>query len=102
MPAGTVGQRFITLLASHPFFEVAALGASSRSAGQLYPKAVKWKQTTPIPDCVKQIQVRECKPEGFEDCKIIFSGLDQEVAGEVGECSPRPKSSAAVEGDRLS
>jgi hypothetical protein len=29
--------------------------------------------------------VRECKPEGFEECKIIFSGLDQDVAGEVGE-----------------
>jgi aspartate-semialdehyde dehydrogenase len=83
--AGTVGQRFITLLASHPFFEIAALGASSRSAGSPYPKAVKWKQPTPIPECVKSLVVRECKPEGFEECKIIFSGLDQDVAGEVGE-----------------
>lgn len=81
---GTVGQRFITLLSAHPFFTIHALGASSRSAGQPYAKAVKWKQTTPIPEAVKTLQVRECKPEGFEECKIIFSGLDAEVAGEIG------------------
>ncbi|CED83742.1 aspartate-semialdehyde dehydrogenase [Phaffia rhodozyma] len=81
---GTVGQRFITLLASHPFFEIHALGASPRSAGQAYPKATKWKQSVPIPEAVKQMTVRKCDPEdGFQECKIIFSGLDADAAGDI-------------------
>jgi aspartate-semialdehyde dehydrogenase len=80
---GTVGQRFITLLAAHPWFIIDALGASERSANKRYFEAVKWKQTTPIPKATRDIIVRECKPEHFADCAIIFSGLDSEVAGEI-------------------
>lgn len=82
---GMVGQRFIALLALHPFFEIHALGASSRSAGKHYPKAVNWKQTSPIPLQVKEMVVQECKPEHFAECAIVFSGLDSEVAGDIGE-----------------
>jgi aspartate-semialdehyde dehydrogenase len=82
---GTVGQRFITLLANHPFFIIHALGASARSAGKPYSKAANWKQTTPIPSIVRDIIVHECKPEHFENCIIVFSGLDAEVAGDIGE-----------------
>lgn len=82
---GTVGQRFITLLSAHPWFTIDALGASSRSATKLYPKAVNWKQTTPIPASVREMVVQECKPENFADCAVIFSGLDADVAGEIGE-----------------
>src|SRR5882762_22150 len=46
---GTVGQRFIVLLAEHPFFVIQTLGASRRSAGKRYAEAVNWKQITPIP-----------------------------------------------------
>lgn len=46
---GSVGQRFMTLLEGHPWFDVVALGASSRSAGKTYGKAVSWKQATAIP-----------------------------------------------------
>lgn len=82
---GTVGQRFITLLANHPWFSIHVLGASARSAGKPYWKATNWKQTTPIPTIVRETIVRECQPEHFIDCSIIFSGLDADVAGEIGK-----------------
>lgn len=82
---GTVGQRFISLLADHPWFIVHTLGASSRSAGKLYPQAVNWKQTSPIPTAVRTLVVRECVPENFADCAVVFSGLDADVAGDIGE-----------------
>ncbi|WVQ82144.1 aspartate-semialdehyde dehydrogenase [Cryptococcus sp. DSM 104549] len=84
---GTVGQRFIQLLATHPYFVIHALGASSRSAGQAYAKVVRWKQSTPIPDEVKGMVVQECKPDaaGFKDCGVVFSGLDADVAGDIEE-----------------
>ncbi|KAI0784899.1 aspartate-semialdehyde dehydrogenase [Abortiporus biennis] len=80
---GTVGQRFIALLAEHPYFVLHALGASSRSAGKQYPQAVLWKQTSPIPASVRDMVVNECKPEFFKECSVVFSGLDAEVAGDI-------------------
>ena len=82
---GTVGQRFITLLADHPWFIIHALGASSRSAGKLYPQAVNWKQASQIPAVARTLVVQKCVPENFADCAVIFSGLDADVAGEIGE-----------------
>lgn len=81
---GTVGQRFLTLLSSHPWFTIDAIGASSRSANQKYYKVVKWKQTTPIPAGVRDMIVKECLPANFSDCDIVFSGLDADVAGDIG------------------
>ena len=54
---GMVGQRFLTLLKNHPYFEVTILAASSRSAGQKYEDAVgsRWKMTTPIPEEYKNM-----------------------------------------------
>lgn len=81
---GSVGQRFILLLESHPDFEVHALGASSRSAGKPYKDAVTWKQTYLLPKSAESIKVEECKPEGlFAECDIVFSGLDADYAGEI-------------------
>ncbi len=56
---GMVGQRFITLLADHPYFEIAALIASGRSAGKTYEEAVgdRWKLEAPMPECVKSMVV---------------------------------------------
>jgi aspartate-semialdehyde dehydrogenase len=56
---GMVGQRFIALLANHPWFEVRAVAASSRSAGKTYAAAVKnrWLMDTPIPESVKKHHV---------------------------------------------
>ena len=49
---GMVGQRFITLLENHPWFEVVLVAASGRSAGKLYEDAVegRWKMQTPMPE----------------------------------------------------
>ena len=53
---GMVGQRFITLLANHPWYEITALAASPRSAGKTYEEAVggRWKMQTPMPECVEE------------------------------------------------
>ncbi|KAL5529913.1 HOM2 [Sanghuangporus sanghuang] len=80
---GTVGQRFISLLGDHPFFVVHALGASPRSAGKPYEQVVQWKLSQPIPSYVRGIVVKECKPQNFADCVVIFSGLDASVAGDI-------------------
>ena len=56
---GMVGQRFITLLENHPWFEVVLVAASGRSAGQTYEEAVngRWKMSTPMPEAVKKLVV---------------------------------------------
>ena len=56
---GMVGQRFLTLLDGHPYFEVSALAASARSAGMSYEKAVgdRWKMSTPIPEAFRHMEV---------------------------------------------
>jgi aspartate-semialdehyde dehydrogenase len=82
--SGSVGQRFILLLADHPFLVLHAVGASSRSAGKKYKDAVKWKQASPMSKEIGELVVQECKTENFKDCDIVFSGLDSDVAGDIG------------------
>lgn len=80
---GSVGQRFILLLEQHPHFVLHAVGASSRSAGKKYKDAVRWKQASPMGK-VSELVVKECKASEFAECDIVFSGLDSDVAGDVG------------------
>ncbi|KAG9285796.1 hypothetical protein G9A89_013221 [Geosiphon pyriformis] len=80
---GTVGQRFVLLLSNHPQFVIHSLGASPRSAGKQYELAAKWKMSTPIPEPTKFLVLKECKPQFFLECDVIFSGLDSDVAGEI-------------------
>ena len=58
---GMVGQRFLLLLENHPYFEVAVLAASARSAGQSYEKAVgeRWKMSVPMPEKYKNMIVKD-------------------------------------------
>ena len=84
---GSVGQRFILLLQGHPSFVLHAVGASSRSAGKPYREAVRWKQATPMTKRIGDLVVRECTAEQFADCDIVFSGLDSDVAGQIGRSS---------------
>jgi len=58
---GMVGQRFISLLENHPWFEVTTIAASPRSAGKTYEEAVgdRWKMDTPMPEAVKKIVVKD-------------------------------------------
>ena len=60
---GMVGQRFITLLADHPYFEITALMASSRSAGKAYSEALsgRWKMSTPCPECIGNMEVMDAE-----------------------------------------
>ena len=56
---GMVGQRFITLLENHPWFHLAAVAASARSAGKTYEDAIgdRWLMKTPMPECAKKLVV---------------------------------------------
>lgn len=80
---GAVGQKFIRILDNHPWFTVAVLGASGRSAGKPYFKAANWIESTPIPAEVKEMVVRECRSAEFKDVDFVFSGLDSSVATEI-------------------
>ncbi len=80
---GAVGQKFIRLLKNHPRFEVKALGASKRSAGKQYEKAVHWIEAAVIPKGVSTIEITECNPALFSHIDFVFSGLDSAVAGDI-------------------
>ena len=56
---GMVGQRFVTLLEHHPWFQLTALAASGRSAGNTYEEAVgsRWMMQTPMPECARKMVV---------------------------------------------
>ena len=70
---GMVGQRFISLLENHPWFEVVTLAASPRSAGKTYEEAVggRWKMDTPMPEAVKKLVVMN-----VNDVKHVASTVD--------------------------
>lgn len=70
---GMVGQRFISLLENHPWFEVTVIAASPRSAGKRYEEAAggRWKMQTPMPEAVKDIIVKD-----VSDVKAVASEAD--------------------------
>ncbi len=78
---GIVGQRFIQALEHHPWFEVAWLAASERSAGHAYAQAARWRLRTTIPAKVAGMTVSNPDPDGAP--KIIFAALDAKVASEL-------------------
>lgn len=78
---GAVGQKFVRLLENHPWFELTEVAASDRSAGKRYDEAVRWLQNSPLPERARQLTVTPCRPK--LDCRIVFSGLDAAVAGDV-------------------
>lgn len=71
---GMVGQRFITLLAQHPWFRIEVLGASARSAGKTYEEAVngRWRMAEPLPECVRHMPVLDAAA----DAEIIARMVD--------------------------
>jgi aspartate-semialdehyde dehydrogenase len=84
---GMVGQRVVSLLEHHPWFEVKWLAASERSAGKTYAEACNWRLREPLPKSVRELAVHECKPVGAGRPggapQLLFSSLDSRVAGEV-------------------
>ena len=77
---GMVGQRFLTLLENHPYFEVSVLAASARSAGKTYREAVgeRWKMTTPMPEKYADMVVMDASQieEVGKLCSFVFCAVD--------------------------
>lgn len=79
---GSVGQRFVSLLDGHPWFEVAALAASDRSADRPYAQACRWVLSDPMPAWAGEMTVLPPTPQAVQ-ARIVFSALPSEQAQEV-------------------
>ncbi|MEG0035149.1 MAG: aspartate-semialdehyde dehydrogenase [Oscillospiraceae bacterium] len=78
---GMVGQRYICLLNNHPWFELTAIAASSRSAGKAYEEAVagRWAMEAPIPECAKRLGVLDATADMEKIASMVdfvFSAVD--------------------------
>jgi aspartate-semialdehyde dehydrogenase len=94
---GAVGQRFVQLLDEHPWFEVAELAASDRSAGKPYREACTWRLAGRPPADAAERLVTGC--QGPFRSRLLFSGLDSSVAGEI-ESALAAKGHAVVSNSR--
>lgn len=79
------GQRFIGLLRSHPWFEVAAVTGSERRVGRCYLEAVNWKLESPLENPVGELEVLPTEPKAVKGVDIAFSALPSEVAAKAEE-----------------
>lgn len=84
---GAIGQTFIRLLEGHPFFHVAEVAASERSAGKRYRDAMTWHEGE-LPEEVADLTVVTCDPAEVSS-KVVFSAMDASVAGEVEQAFAR-------------
>ena len=81
---GMVGQRFVQLLDSHPYFEIAFVGASERSVGKTYDEAAPWRLTGKCPPKVARLPVLPCEPSALPaNVSLVFSALDSKVAKDI-------------------
>jgi aspartate-semialdehyde dehydrogenase len=94
---GAVGQRFVQLLTDHPWFEVAEVAASDRSAGKPYGQACTWRLAGSPPPAVADLTVTSIDSP-FRS-RLLFSGLDSSVAGEA-ETALAAKGHAVVSNSR--
>jgi aspartate-semialdehyde dehydrogenase len=78
---GAVGQRFVQLLAGHPWFELSALAASERSAGRPFSEVANWVIPGDPPAGIGEMVVRPLEPD--LPARIVFSALPSSVAGEI-------------------
>ena len=85
---GTVGQRFIQLLENHPWFEIAWMAASDRSAHKTYTEACKWRLSSPLSERIAAMKVSSAVPDDAP--RLIFAALDSAAATEL-----EPKFAAA-------
>ena len=79
---GLVGQQFVRMLNNHPFFELSALTASSRSAGKLYGEALSWSVSGEMPENAKRMVIGETSAAAIHESgiKIVFSALPSSLA----------------------
>jgi aspartate-semialdehyde dehydrogenase len=78
---GMVGQQFVKFLQGHPWFDIAWVGASDRSAGKPYREATSWRLDGAMPAAVQHLEVQECKPANAP--RLMFSSMDASVATEI-------------------
>lgn len=78
---GTVGQRFVQLLEHHPWFELAWVAASDRSAGKRYREASAWQLEGAPPARVAEMTVEECVPG--RGPRLVFSSMASSLAGQI-------------------
>ncbi|HWG37122.1 MAG TPA: aspartate-semialdehyde dehydrogenase [Terriglobales bacterium] len=79
---GVVGQRFLSLLDQHPWFEPVWLAASDRSAGKTYAEATRWRLPQPMPGRFATLPVSEATPDGCP-ARVIFAALDAVAARQL-------------------
>ena len=84
---GMVGQQFIAQLGNHPWFRLAWLGASERSAGRKYRDAAPWRLGMSMPEAVADLIVEPARPGTAP--QLVFSAMDASVAGEIEEAFAR-------------
>ena len=77
---GAVGQRFVQLLADHPWFNLTTLTASERSAGKPYGSVVNWRLDSPFPDSAAELIVSPTTVDAVKDCDVVFSALPADIA----------------------
>ena len=82
---GMMGQKFVQLLAHHPWFEVSAVAASDKSVGKEYASSIGSRKEANLPDELGKLVLTEPKPQALDDPDIAFSALPAEVAGPVEE-----------------
>ncbi len=79
---GIVGQRFVQLLAEHPWFKISALAASERRIGKKYGSEVEWIVSENVPEVARDIEMVPMNPKHI-DADIVFSALPADVAREI-------------------
>src|SRR2546425_13348384 len=82
---GMMGQKFVQLLANHPWLEVSAVAASDRSVGKPYDATVGGQIQRHVLDDLGDLQVVEATPRVLDDPDIVFFALPTEVAGTISE-----------------
>ena len=78
---GMVGQRFVSLMQNHPWFNLAVVAASPRSAGKVYGELMKdrWLLDNPLPECARDLVVMDASADAEEIAKkvdFVFSAVD--------------------------
>lgn len=77
---GAVGQRFIQLLAEHPWFDLQVITASERSAGKRYRDIVNWRLDVPFPDKAGDLVVQPTTVDAVKHLDLVFSALPADIA----------------------
>lgn len=80
-----MGQKFVQLLADHPWFEVKAVAASDRNVGKSYLESLGSRCEKALPDALGSLQILEPKPQALEDPDVVFSALPADIAGPIEE-----------------